>query len=87
MLRKKLLQNTADEYGVVDRPIGTCFDSDDIESRMFYDAMILLLKMANIDFTDFEEKYLQYKNVDMKEIKDCESIFKEFKAFYITNNN
>ena len=31
------------EFGFPDRPRGTIFDADAIESRMFYDVMILLL--------------------------------------------
>lgn len=79
MLCKTFLQDTADEHGVIDRPIGTRFDATDIENGMFYDAMVLLLKNANIDFSNFEEKYLQYQDVNMNEIEDCESIYKEFK--------
>lgn len=70
------------EFGFPDRPIGTIFDADAIESRMFYDDMILLLhKNGKKDSTDFQDKIYEYRGVNMNQIPNYESMFEEFKTY------
>lgn len=71
-----------EEFGFADRPRGTIFDADDIESRTFYDNMALLLhKKAKKDYTDFINSIFDYKGVNMNQISDYEKIFEEFKSY------
>lgn len=70
------------EFGFPDRPRGTIFDADAIESRMFYDVMILLLyKKGKKDSTRFQDNVLKYQGTNMNQIPDYESIFEEFKTY------
>jgi len=68
-----------DEFGFEGRPRGTIFDADEIEVRMFYDLMTLLLhKKAKVCFYDFLDSIYQYKGVDMNDIPDYKGIFQKF---------
>lgn len=70
------------EFGFSDRPRGTIFDADAIESRTFYDIIILLLhKKGKKDSTKFQDKIFQYKCINMNQIPDYELIFEEFKTY------
>lgn len=70
------------EFGFHDRPRGTIFDADAIESRMFYDVMILLLyRKGTKDSNKFQNDIFKYKGINMNEIPNYESIFEEFKTY------
>ena len=70
------------EFGFPDRPRGTIFDADAIESCMFYDVMILLLyRKGTKDSTKFQNDIFKYKGINMNEIPNYESIFEEFKTY------
>ena len=70
------------EFGFPYRPRGTIFDADAIESRMFYDVMILLLyRKGTKDSTKFQNDIFKYKGINMNEIPNYESIFEEFKTY------
>ena len=70
------------EFGFPDRPRGTIFDADAIESRMFYDVMILLLyRKETKDSNKFQKDIFKYKGINMNEIPNYESIFEEFKTY------
>lgn len=70
------------EFGFTDRPRGTIFDADAIESRMFYDVLILLLyKKGTKNSTKFQNAIFKYKGINMNEIPNYESIFEEFKSY------
>ena len=68
------------EFGFVNRPRGTIFDADAIETYMFYDILYLLLyKKSSQDWCDFVNKIFEYKGVSMHKIPNYEEIFEEFK--------
>ena len=70
------------EFGFKERPMGTIFDADSIELRMFYDDIVLMLyKCAKTDFIDFIDEICQYKLVDMNKIPNYEEIFRKFKSY------
>ena len=72
------------EFGFENRPRGTIFDADAIESYMFYDILHLLLyKKSNQDWCDFINKIFQYKGVSMNKIPGYEQIFEEFKLLLV----
>lgn len=75
-----------DEFGFNDRPIGTIFDADAIESYMFYDDMVLLLhKKGTGDFNKFIDDNYEHKGKNMNEITNCEEIFEKFKRLLLNN--
>lgn len=68
-------------FGFSDRPLGTVFDADAIESGFFYDAMCLILCKNNIEnWYEFADKYIEMKNKPGNEIgiEKAISVFKEF---------
>lgn len=69
------------EFGFNERPRGTIFDADKIESYMFYDLLYLLLyKKSNKDWSNFANKTFEYKGINMNKIPEYEKIFDEFKS-------
>lgn len=69
------------EFGFEERPRGTIFDADKIESYMFYDLLYLLLyRKSNKEWFGFVDKIFEYKGVNMNQIPEYEKIFEEFKS-------
>ncbi len=61
---------------------GTIFDADIIETRSFYDVIILVLYLkSKKDSIDFQNSIIECKNKNMREIKNYLIIFEEFKSY------
>lgn len=68
-----------DKFNISYRPRGTIFDADYIEMYMFFDDMKLLLALfSKKDYTEFIDKYYQYKGINMRDIPNYKKIYDEF---------
>lgn len=68
-----------DSFGFSDRPRGTIFDADLIETRSFYDCVHLLLyKHGKDDYTVFLDSLYDYSQHDIKDIPNIEEVYNIF---------
>ncbi len=72
-----------DEFGFdKKRPIGTIFDADAIEHRMFCEDMILLLRKKGINCVDFENELSAYRGQSIEAIPNYEQLFDRFEELF-----
>lgn len=71
-----------DEFGFDKRPIGTIFDADAIEHRMFCEDMILALRKKGIDCVDFENELSAYSGIYIETIPNYEQLFNRFEELF-----